>query len=159
MHRAGVRPRAGLAWDVETTRALGRHARGEARVVPVIIRACDWQAAPFAELQALPQDGEPVTEWASRDKAWLDVTRCLRRALAELAGEQPVAPRYADDESRRLSLRLKELFQRRKDLPYTRDSFDWASSIRRCRRSISSGVSPGSGSAGSRSANAARTSS
>ena len=35
----------------------GRHQRGEARVIPIILRACDWKRAPFAKLQALPKDG------------------------------------------------------------------------------------------------------
>ena len=41
-------------WDVETTRALDRHARGETRVVPILVRPCEWQTAPFAEIQGLP---------------------------------------------------------------------------------------------------------
>lgn len=115
-------------WDVETTRALERHALGAARVVPILVRPCDWQGAPFAELQGLPADLLAVTEWPNRDAAWADVARGLRRALDARPGEvgppetrppgPPAAarPRYADEESRRLSLRLKGLFQQRKTL-------------------------------------------
>jgi hypothetical protein len=48
---------------VEVKRALERHEAGEARVIPVILRSCDWQSAPFGRLQALPTDGKPVTKW------------------------------------------------------------------------------------------------
>src|SRR5512147_326229 len=29
-------------WDVETRRAMDRHEAGTARVIPVILRPCDW---------------------------------------------------------------------------------------------------------------------
>src|SRR5687768_11756827 len=38
-------------WDVEQKRALERHNRGEARVIPVLLRPTLWQEAPFAKLQ------------------------------------------------------------------------------------------------------------
>lgn len=69
-------------FDVESSRALERHASGEARVIPVIVCPCDWSTAPFAELQALPRDGKSVTTWDNQDEAWLDVARGLRAASA-----------------------------------------------------------------------------
>ncbi len=71
-------------WDVEMGRALARHHRGEARVIPIILRPCTWQDLPFGKLQALPQDGKPVTEWRNRDKAWLDVAQGIGKAVQEL---------------------------------------------------------------------------
>jgi hypothetical protein len=72
-------------WDVETKRAVERHDRGEARVIPIILRPCDWQKAPFAKLQALPKDGKAVTSWSNRDEAWTDVTKGIRRAIESLS--------------------------------------------------------------------------
>jgi hypothetical protein len=69
-------------YDLEMTRALERHEAGTARVIPVILRPCDWKTAPFGKLQALPRDGKPVTTWANRDEAFADVARGLREALA-----------------------------------------------------------------------------
>ncbi len=66
--------------DVET--ALECHRRGDARVIPIIVRPCDWQTSRFARLQALPRDGRAVTTWANRDEAWLDVVVGLRAAIA-----------------------------------------------------------------------------
>src|SRR5262245_30801022 len=65
-------------------RAMERHSAGEARVVPVILKPCDWQDAPFARLQALPRDARPVVLWTNRDEAFLDVAQGIRRAVAEL---------------------------------------------------------------------------
>jgi hypothetical protein len=54
-------------YGVELRRALERHAAGEARIIPVILRPVDWKDAPFGKLQSLPKDGKPVTSWRNRD--------------------------------------------------------------------------------------------
>jgi hypothetical protein len=64
---------------------MARHAAGEARVIPVILRPVDWHSAPFGTLQALPKDGHPVTSWSNRDEALLDVARGIRAVAEELA--------------------------------------------------------------------------
>ncbi len=119
-------------FDIETNRALERHGRGEARVIPVIGRTCDWRTAPFAELQALPTNGKPVTRWEDRDEAWTEVAKGLRHAIGEIQGRPPTPPesnqgrepRYGDEEIRRLSLQLKELYRHRKDLTLAGSSTD-----------------------------------
>ncbi len=74
-------------YDVEMTRALERHNKRDAIVIPVILRPCDWQRAPFGRLNATPPDGKPVTKWADRDEAFLEVVRAVRDAAARIAGE------------------------------------------------------------------------
>lgn len=69
-------------FDVEMMLALERRARGEAAVVPIILRPCDWQTTPLGTIQALPAKGRPVVQWESRDEAWLEVVTGLRRLLA-----------------------------------------------------------------------------
>ncbi|WP_245427210.1 toll/interleukin-1 receptor domain-containing protein [Mesorhizobium sp. YM1C-6-2] len=49
-------------YDIEMKRAMERHAAGEAIVIPVILRACDWHGAPFGKLNATPPNGTPVTQ-------------------------------------------------------------------------------------------------
>ena len=71
-------------YDVEMTRAMERHETGEARVIPIILRPVDWKQSPFGKLQALPKDGEPVTQWDDRDKAFLDIARGIRQVVEEL---------------------------------------------------------------------------
>ena len=43
-------------WSHELDVAMKRHERGEASVVPVMLRAVDITDAPFAALQGLPTD-------------------------------------------------------------------------------------------------------
>ena len=42
----------------EMERAPEPHNKGETRVIPTILRPCDWHGAPFAKLQALPKDAK-----------------------------------------------------------------------------------------------------
>lgn len=71
-------------YDIEMTRAIARHDAGQARVIPIIVREVDWQGAPFAKLQALPKNKEPVTSWTNRDKAFAEIAREIRLAVEEL---------------------------------------------------------------------------
>jgi hypothetical protein len=64
--------------------AMGRHNKGEARVIPVIIRDCSWSKAPFGELQAIPANGKAVDLWDNRDSAWRNVSEEIERAAESL---------------------------------------------------------------------------
>ena len=67
--------------DVEIKRAMQRHDAGEARVIPVILRECDWHTAPFGKLVAAPKDGKPVKSWSRVDAAFLNVVQMIRTVL------------------------------------------------------------------------------
>lgn len=68
-------------YDVELRRALERHERREAKIVPVFIRPCDWKTAPFAKIQGLPQNSLPIAEWRNADEGWVDVVTGLRKLV------------------------------------------------------------------------------
>ena len=70
--------------DMELSRALERHQAREAVVIPVILRPCDWHNAPFGKLEALPEDGKPVSRWPTTSEAFLDVARGIREAVENL---------------------------------------------------------------------------
>jgi TIR domain len=67
-------------WGEEMAKALARHHRGEARMIPVILRYCHWQSTPLGRLQAAPKDGKPIMSWSDRDKAFHDVVAAIERA-------------------------------------------------------------------------------
>ncbi|MFN0016145.1 MAG: TIR domain-containing protein [Saprospiraceae bacterium] len=81
--------------EVELREAIERHDRGEARVVPVIVRPCVWDTDPVvSRTQVLPTDGVPVNDtrhWHSREAAWVDVVQGVRRTLAQLLQERAAA--------------------------------------------------------------------
>ncbi len=59
-------------YTYEMQQAIARHDRGEARVIPVILRPVYWRGAPFGKLQVLPTDAKPVTSssWHNWDEAF-----------------------------------------------------------------------------------------
>jgi internalin A len=71
-------------WDKEVKRAMERHAAGEAKVIPVLLRSCDWQSAPFGQLEGLPKDMRAVTAWPDRDAAWTAVAAGIRKVAESL---------------------------------------------------------------------------
>jgi hypothetical protein len=79
-------------WGVEMTRALEMHGAGTARVVPVMVRPVDIEGVPFANLQALPRDAKPITEWGNPDTAWADVAKGIRLAAKELRDQGIARP-------------------------------------------------------------------
>lgn len=95
---------------VELREAIERHERGEARVVPVIVRPCAWETDTVVNsLQVLPTDGVPVNDtrhWHTREAAWVDVVRGVRRTLQQLADER------AENEAARLAAEKAEAERR-----------------------------------------------
>lgn len=68
-------------WD-DQERILSRRVIG-ARVLPILVRALDWQHGPLGKLRPLPSDGRPVAKWRDKNAAWGDVTRAVREAVEE----------------------------------------------------------------------------
>ncbi|MFT4935978.1 MAG: hypothetical protein ACI9LT_002689, partial [Pseudoalteromonas distincta] len=79
-------------YNIEMGRAMERHAAGEAVVVPVILRACDWHDAPFGKLSATPRDGKPVTLWPDIDEAFLQIARAVRGVAERMSTQQHTTP-------------------------------------------------------------------
>jgi internalin A len=71
-------------YEKEMTRALERHEKNEARVIPVILRDVNWRAAPFARLQALPKDALAVTRWPDKDSAWRNVSEEIEKVAGRM---------------------------------------------------------------------------
>lgn len=65
-------------YDIEVKRAMERHERGEAIIIPILLRPVEWKDAPFAKLQPLPKNYVPITKWNNRDEAFLAVAKGIR---------------------------------------------------------------------------------
>jgi hypothetical protein len=68
-------------WGKELKRAMERHEAGEARVIPITLKPCDWHSAAFGKLQALPKGAKAVTKWSDRDEAFTDVALGIRKTV------------------------------------------------------------------------------
>jgi hypothetical protein len=70
-------------FDIEVRQAMKQHEQGTSTVVPIIVRSCDWQDAPFGILQGLPKGAKPIKEYLDIDGAFLDVVQGLKKILTE----------------------------------------------------------------------------
>ncbi|MFN0086167.1 MAG: TIR domain-containing protein [Blastocatellia bacterium] len=70
--------------EIEMTRALERHERGEAVVIPIILRPCDWKGELFGRLHVLPKDARAVTLWPNQDEAFMNVAEGIRAAIESM---------------------------------------------------------------------------
>lgn len=76
-------------YSVMMSRALERHAKGEALAIPILLRPVVWEGAPFSELVSLPSNGLAVTLWRDMDEAFRDIVLGIRSALAARALGKP----------------------------------------------------------------------
>jgi WD40 repeat protein len=68
----------------EMFQAMDRADQGQARLVPVIVRHCDWKHLPVARFQALPTGGTPIVASANLDEVRAHVTSGVRLIAAEV---------------------------------------------------------------------------
>nr|WP_207229496.1 type ISP restriction/modification enzyme [Ktedonosporobacter rubrisoli] len=78
-------------YGIEMREALRRHEAGEAAVIPILLRPCDWETALFGKLQALPKNARPVRAWSNRDAAFTNIAKGIREFIDRINGKTPVA--------------------------------------------------------------------
>jgi hypothetical protein len=72
--------------------ALRRQKAGDTVVVPILLRACDWDHSELARLQVLPNAKKPISRWkGKRDEAWKIVIDGIRKIVDSIA-KTPRAP-------------------------------------------------------------------
>jgi len=122
-------------YEVEMSRAMALHEQGKARVIPVILRPCEWQDMPFGKLLAMPTDGMPISKFPNIDDAFLVVTQAIKR-IGQEKGAAPVrqtqpssrtrdtaAPIVSD--ARSSNLRVKKAFTERDKDKFLTESFEY----------------------------------
>jgi hypothetical protein len=119
---------------MEMKKALEMRQGGVARVIPIILDHCDWQATPLRELRACPQDGKPISDYPNPNKAFSEITQEIRRVVEEIrsagaAREKSGTPAMSDapvhetngiivDKVRSSNLRIRKYFS-----DYDKDTF------------------------------------
>lgn len=71
-------------WEHELAAAMERHEAGTAKVLPVVLRRCDWDSMPYAKLQAVPRSATPVTEFEDRDQAFTEIAEAIEGLVDEI---------------------------------------------------------------------------
>lgn len=126
-------------YSIEMGRALERHHAGEARVIPVIVKPCDWESTPLGGLLATPRDGKAITTWPNFDEAFTDVAKQIRKVVDEINASslktisssplQPALSMRSSDISisppRSSNLRLKQSFTEREIDLFRHETFEF----------------------------------
>lgn len=79
--------------------ALEKSEHQNVRLIAIVVRPCDWLSTRLANFLALPKDGQPITDWANRDSAYLHVVNEVRRLSREQTSDSG-----ADTENKAISL-------------------------------------------------------
>ncbi|MCB9282327.1 MAG: toll/interleukin-1 receptor domain-containing protein [Lewinellaceae bacterium] len=77
-------------YNNEVGNALKRHHAGESVAVPVILKPCGWRETDLTSLQALPQNGKPVTLWGNKDEAYESIYEGLKSVIKNIQHEKKV---------------------------------------------------------------------
>lgn len=117
----------------EMQRAIERHNKGDAIVIPVILRPCDWLDTPFGKLLATPKDGLAVTKWPNLDDAYLDIVGAIKKALrsrdsapsVEARSPRLEYPAVASSVVRSSNLRTRKEFSDYDKDRFQRDGFEY----------------------------------
>ncbi len=64
--------------------AMQRHEAGDAWVIPILVRAVDWEISSIGKLQALPYNLKPVANWSNRDSAFAEISKNIRSVVMDL---------------------------------------------------------------------------
>jgi hypothetical protein len=80
-------------YETELDVALGRVAKGEAVVVPVITRTCMWKLSKFGGLQALPKNGKAIATYVNRDEALTEAAERIKLVAESRLKNETIAPK------------------------------------------------------------------
>jgi len=78
---------------IEVETALDMHEKGEAQIIPIVIRAVDWTDSEISKIQGLPKDARPISSWENADEAWLDVVGGLKDHIQSFEPKAQIATR------------------------------------------------------------------
>jgi len=68
-------------YDFEIKKAIERHNLGEAMILPIILRPCDWKDLPFSKIQGLPKNAKPLSTWTNIDEGFLSVVEGIKSSV------------------------------------------------------------------------------
>lgn len=70
-----------FCWSQLLEKAIKRHDKGEAVVIPVFVRPCPWEDTPIEKLEGVPPEGKAISNWSNKHEAWTQAARGIQRAL------------------------------------------------------------------------------
>lgn len=77
-------------YAVQLNKALQRQTDGKTRIVPILLRPCNWQNLRFSEYQVIPRNLTPVTRWTQgQDAAFQQIVEEIDVIVQEILQHGP----------------------------------------------------------------------
>ncbi|MGB1205825.1 MAG: COR domain-containing protein, partial [Chitinophagales bacterium] len=73
-------------WEKEIKAALQREEEGKTRVIPIIVRQCEWERKEifsFAENEPLPKNRLHLSRWPDADEFWSEISSGVHRLVKQ----------------------------------------------------------------------------
>ena len=74
-----------FCYNTEVPIALERSETDNATVIPIILRAVDWEGLPFSHLSVLPPNGQPIEAWGMEAEALTAVAKGIKERIREIS--------------------------------------------------------------------------
>lgn len=66
-------------YEIELKHALSRLENEEIKILPIVIRQCNWQDSIFKAYLSATKNGKPVSKYTDHDEAWCEVVDNIKR--------------------------------------------------------------------------------
>jgi small subunit ribosomal protein S1 len=83
-------------WDAEMKIAIQRHEIGLTKVIPIILRPCQWRNTVFGQLKSLPLKNEAISNAINKEEAWIKVIQEVH-SIVKFKSDSPIAVREFHD--------------------------------------------------------------
>lgn len=67
--------------DVELKRAIERDNEGQVKIIPILLRHCDFESSQLNKYHALPEGKVPIEKWPNKDEAYLNIVENIKIRL------------------------------------------------------------------------------
>lgn len=68
----------------ELKKGIARASKGEACLIGVVARPCNWKDVFPSRMLALPENARAISTWPNRDEAWTSIGKGLSERIADL---------------------------------------------------------------------------
>lgn len=72
--------------------AYGLYQQNRAAVIPILYNPCEWKELEIGRLQALPRNGQFITQWANDDEAYAKISREIGELVKNIRARLDYGP-------------------------------------------------------------------
>jgi len=100
-------------YENEVVRSVERHDNNQCITIPIMLRECDIEGAPFEKLQGLPKDFKPVLSkhWFNVDEAFKNITDGIKKSVEKIRTDQNIEHKKKDSDETEFLNQVSEILK------------------------------------------------